>query len=180
MAEISKSFQIALGGLITALSIILMFMTGFVPFGEILFPTLAGLVLIACVCEMGPKPAFLVYLASAFLSVIVCPVKESAMIYTIVLGYYPILHPKLEKIKPLPLRMAVKFSIFNVTIFLGYYILIKMFGLVLFEAGTPMIQTVLAVTAVLANIFFAAYDFAVKVGYFFYPNVFRKKYLKRT
>lgn len=175
----SKSFPIALGGLITAVSLLLMFMTGFVPFGEFVLPTLAGIILIACVCELGTKPALLVYLASALLSIIVCPVKESAMLYTMFLGYYPVIRPKLHAIRPGILRIFLKFALFNVAIFLSYFLLSKLFGIASFDISTPVLKTLFVSTVILANLFFASFDVSVGVGYLFYVNVFRKKYLKR-
>ena len=56
-----KSSQVAVGGMASGLCLLIMFLTGLIPFSEYACPTFAGLVLIAVAEEMGRKTAFLVY-----------------------------------------------------------------------------------------------------------------------
>ena len=53
----SKSGKIALGGLLTALGVVLMFLTGLIPIGTYALPAIAGVLLIVAVIgnrgEMG-------------------------------------------------------------------------------------------------------------------------------
>ena len=55
-----KSTQVAVGGMASGLCLLLMFMTGMIPFSEYSLPTLAGLVLIAVSEEMGSSTALIV------------------------------------------------------------------------------------------------------------------------
>ena len=65
-----KSSQVAIGGMASGLCLLLMFLTGMIPFSEYACPTFAGLVLIAVAEEMGRKTAFIVYGATALLSLL--------------------------------------------------------------------------------------------------------------
>ena len=56
--QMKKSTQVALGGLSSALCLLLMFMTGLIPFSSYIFPALAGIVLISVREENGLKTAF--------------------------------------------------------------------------------------------------------------------------
>ena len=52
---LSKSGKIALGGLLTALGVVLMFLTGLIPIGTYALPAIAGVLLIVAVIEIGAK-----------------------------------------------------------------------------------------------------------------------------
>ena len=51
------SRKVALGGMVTALSLVLMFLTGVFPFATFALPGIAGLLLIMVVIEMGCRQA---------------------------------------------------------------------------------------------------------------------------
>ena len=66
----SKSGKIALGGLLTALGVVLMFLTGLIPIGTYALPAIAGVLLIVAVIEIGAKWAWMIYAAVAVLSLL--------------------------------------------------------------------------------------------------------------
>ena len=86
-----KSTQVALGGMSSALCLLLMFMTGLIPFGTFALPAMAGIVLIVVVVEMGRSTAALVYGAVSLLSLFMCPDKEAAMMFIGFFGCYPVI-----------------------------------------------------------------------------------------
>ena len=96
MPKQKNSYRVALGGLITALSILFLLMTGFIPFGTYALPTLAGAVLVAIVIEFGSKTALLTYMAVSLLAIFITPDREAALLFIMFFGYYPILKEKLE------------------------------------------------------------------------------------
>ena len=98
-----KSQQVALGGIATALCIVLMFATGMIPFSYYALPALAGLVLIAVREENGLSTALIVFAAVSLLSVFVVPIKEAALLFIAFFGYYPIIKAIFEsKLPPDP------------------------------------------------------------------------------
>ena len=74
-----KSGQIALGGMMAALSMVVMMLTGLIPMGEFALPAIAGMFLIPVVTEIGYGAAWLTYGAVALLSLIAAPSKECAL-----------------------------------------------------------------------------------------------------
>ena len=74
--KIRKSTQVAVGGLSSALCLLLMFMTGMIPFATFALPSLAGILLIVVVVENGIQTATLGYASVSILSLFMCPDKE--------------------------------------------------------------------------------------------------------
>lgn len=114
MRESSKA---ALGGIVSALSIVIMLITYVSPLLVYTAPPFAGLLLIIIVNEMNRKWAFGTYAAVSLLSLFLIADKESAVFYTFFFGYYPVIHSLLnEKIHFKVVRIIIKFVIFNVAV----------------------------------------------------------------
>jgi len=152
-----KSKQVAFGGIITALSLCLMLLTGVIPVLVYSTPIIVGLFLMIIVIEMGKRWAFTVYIAVSVLSVLFVAEKESAIIYVAFFGYYPILKPILENIKIRPVEWILKFLIFNVSVIAAYFVLIKFFGIDI-SAENLGFEIVVIILLVLGNILFLLYD----------------------
>lgn len=175
-----KSTQVAMGGIASALCLLLMLMT-MIPLTTYTMPALAGIILVVVVVENGYNTAWMVFVAVALLSLFICPQKDAAMIFLGFFGYYPILKGKLEKIKSRALEYVVKYSIFNVAIILTYLVIIYAFGIteVLEEMGSLGKYTAIA-TLAMGNVVFAVYDYALSKIIFAYINVLRKKIFRRA
>lgn len=177
--KMKKSTQVAVGGLASALCLVLMFMTGLIPFSTYALPATAGIVLIAVLEENGPQTALLVYGAVSILSMFIVPDREAALTFVVFFGYYPIIKPWFDRIRSKVLRAGSKLLLYNLVIFLLYSVVIRLFGLgeVLNEMQ-QMGQTGLIVLAVLANIMLILYDRALTALYIAYVRVFRVRILK--
>ncbi len=177
----AKSTQVALGGLASALSLLLMFLTGMIPFGDYALPAFAGVVLLANVVENGRKTAVLVYVAVSLLALFVVPSKEAALLFVFFFGYYPILQTLLTQIRVRLLRVAAKFAIFNGAVIAAYWVIINLMGVadVLDEFG-PFGQYSALALLVLGNVFFVVYDNMVTNLYGAYIHWFRPRFLRRA
>ena len=174
------SFKIALGGLVSALSIICMFFTGVMPLLSYALSALAGTFLIVIVIELGKKWAFITYAAVSILSYFMTPDKEAAVLFTMLLGYYPIVKSFLEKIKFRPLEYLSKLALFNVSIILSYQIIIRLFGMTkLLDEFKEFGKYSIPVFLIAANIAFILYDIALTGVISTYINTFRPKIMKR-
>ena len=69
----------ALGGMLTALSVVCMFLTNVIPVAEYALPALAGVVIMVAVVELGYKGACMVYAASAALSLLLVSNLEAVL-----------------------------------------------------------------------------------------------------
>ena len=115
-----RSTKIALGGMITGLCIMLMFMTGLFPFATYALPALAGLILVAMVVEFGSTQALIVYVAVSILSIFMTPDREAAIMFICFFGHYPIIKVIIERRIPNRiLEWVVKLLTFNACIVLG-------------------------------------------------------------
>ncbi|MEG0754728.1 MAG: hypothetical protein RR461_12900, partial [Angelakisella sp.] len=161
--------------------LLLMFMTGIIPFGEYALPAFAGIVIIAVVVENGCKTAVLVYAAVSILAIFMVPIKEAALLFIFFFGYYPILQTKLVQIQSKPLQYALKFIIFNVAVIAAYAVVIYVMGIseILDEFGSFGKYSALILLA-LGNVFFGIYDFTVDNLHYVYIHWFRPKFLRRV
>lgn len=177
---IKKSTQVAMGGIASALCLLLMFLT-IIPIATYTMPALAGMVLIVVVIENGYSTAWMVYAAVGFLSIFICPDKEAAMLFVGFFGFYPILKGKLEKIRRRLLEYVVKFVVFNVAMIANYMVIIYLFGIqdVLEEVG-PIGKYSVFLLLALGNVVFFVYDVALSKIIMAYRYVLRKKIFKRV
>ena len=176
-----KSSQVAIGGMASGLCLLLMFLTGMIPFSEYACPTFAGLVLIAVAEEMGRKTAFIVYGATALLSLLLAPSKEAAILFLFFFGYYPVLRTILEqRVGVKLLRLVAKLLLYNVMIVLGYLVVINVLGIpdILEEFGSFGKYPAL-VLLLFGNVFFLVYDYTVGNLTEVYRDYFAPKFLRR-
>ena len=116
------SFKVALGGVIAALSLILMLLTALIPFGTYAFPALAGMLTVLIVINLGYGYAAAVYFATAFLSFLLLTDKEAALYYAVFLGFYPFVKSVIERVRSKALQYLIKYALFNVCMIAAFYI----------------------------------------------------------
>lgn len=172
-----NSGKVALGGIITALCTVFMFLTGLIPIGTYALPALAGTVLILIVIELGVKWAWAVYAAVALLSMLLAADKEAAVLFLLFFGYYPILKSEIEKIPSKLVQILLKLAVFNASMIAGFFIAVKMLGVpeesfTLFDVYLPWIFLLVG------NVIFIVYDYAltglISAYLFRFRTVFRK------
>lgn len=178
---LKKSTKVALGGMVAALSIVLMFLTGILPFLTYAVPCMAGFLLVAVVIECGYQWAFLVYLAVSVLSLLLAPDKQAAMVFAFI-GYYPIVKGLVEQnfaSKKL-LSWAIKFLVFNLAMLVVYWLLIHVLQIpdVMTEMGSLGRYTGL-VTLACGNVVFVVFDIALSRVVDAYVQWFRPRFLRK-
>lgn len=155
-------YRVALGGVVSSLCILAMFMTGVAPFLYLTLPMLAGALLIVIVVEVNASWAFLTYVAVSLLSLFVTFDKEAAVIFILFFGHYPILKQKIEKIPTKLLKIIVKFIVFNICIVADYQVTIHLLGLSDFMDDFAILgQYGIYILWAFSNIFFIFYDYVL-------------------
>lgn len=149
----------AVCGMMAALSVVLMFISTFVPVFVYVLPIITGLI-VYFVSELADKKwAIGVFFSTAFLSLVLLTDKEAALTYTLFFGYYPLLKDTIQKL-PKVISWLIKFLLFNIAAvsigFLGVF-LFGMSGEEYNEFGEFTIPILLA----LANATFILYDVAL-------------------
>jgi hypothetical protein len=175
-----RSSQIALGGIFSALCLVLMFMTGLVPFATYALPALAGAMLVAVVIEIGSKMAVLAYIGVSILSVFVVPDREAAMMFLVFFGYYPILKEKMESIPSRMAEYALKLGLFNATIVAGYAVMTTLLGIpLLSDSAAEFGKYAVLVLLFFGNVVFLLYDYALTRYISVYVKWFKPRFLRR-
>ncbi|MFR4476720.1 MAG: hypothetical protein ACLT3Y_05570 [Ruminococcus callidus] len=85
----SLSYHIALGGIIAALCIACMFLTGVFPMFYLILPMLASAFIYIMVLETSGYWGFLTYLSVGLLSIFVTPNKDASLAFLFFFGYFP-------------------------------------------------------------------------------------------
>ena len=116
--------NIALGGILAALAVVIMSMGTLIPVATYVCPMIAALILELVRKFCGSRIAWGWYGAVAVLSLLLAPDKEAAAVF-LALGYYPILKPKLDRKRGKWLRKGL---LFNSVILLTYWLLMHLFG----------------------------------------------------
>lgn len=121
------SRDLALCGVLCALAVAIMAMGTILPAATYCCPVLASMTLVPVLILCGERLSWAMFAASAILSLLLAPDKEAAAIF-FALGYYPIVKPKLDRMKK-PRRAALKLLLFNAAIFAVYGALLFIFRL---------------------------------------------------
>lgn len=150
-----KTRALALSAMLCALALVIM-LSAYLPYAGVIAPELAGVVLMVVLCELGGKWALAAYAAAALLTALLCE-KESAMLFVMFFGYYPVLKGKLEHLKSRAAEYLLKILIFNASLAAGYALLIFVFGMPLESLGVEG-RGMLILLVVCANLVLIVYD----------------------
>ena len=155
-----NSSKTAMGGMISALSLVIMLLTAVIPYLEYALPAMSGILLVLMVIEINKKWAFGVYAAVGILSLLLATDKEAAVMYVAFFGYYPVIKAVLESKLPRIAEWIVKFLIFNVTMVASYFVLIGVFGISMEDMNELGKYGPLILLA-LGNVVFLVFDIAI-------------------
>ena len=117
--------NMALGGVLGALAVVIMCLGTLIPVGTYACPMLCAVVLQMVLKTCGSRIAWAWYGAVALLGLLLAPDKEAAAVF-VFLGYYPIVKPKLDR-KKLP--WLWKGLLFNASVLALYWLLLRLFGM---------------------------------------------------
>lgn len=168
----------ALGGILTALSVFIMFLSGIFPFLSYTLPALSGVLLLVIVRESGNKWAIMVYLAVSILVFIIVPNKEASILYIFFFGYYVIVKFIIEdKIKYSFVRLIIKLMIFNISVIVSYLIIIYIFAIPLEEMEEYGVYSVYIMLGI-GNLTFIIFDYVITKLAVLYDNHWHKYFKK--
>ena len=151
----NQAKQMALGGILAALAVTVMNLGGLIPVATYVCPMLCMMLGYTVLLFCGKRTAWAWYGAVAILGLLMGPDKEAAAVYCF-LGYYPMLKPRMDRMK---LGFLWKAVLFNLSVCIMYWLLLNLFGLdglaeEFFELGRAMLWVRLA----LGNVTFFLLD----------------------
>lgn len=156
--------SVALGGMLTALSVALLFVSGFTQIANYAIDAAAGVILIIAVVELGKKSGALVYSAVTVLSLLLIPNKEPGIVYGTIFGLYSLLKAVIERINKPVFEWILKVVSANVCFCIA--------GLLLYAVGIfpEDFAKLILPYILLLNAVFVVYDIALTrlIGLYIY------------
>lgn len=170
----NQSGKVALGGIITALSTVAMFLTGLLaPMGTYALPAIAGVILVVIVIEISARWAWMVYGAVSVLSLLLAADKEAVLLFILFFGYYPILKANIERVHSKIVQWLIKLGIFNAAVIVSFWIALKVLQMP--EDAFTVFGVYLPWVLLLAgNVVFVIYDYALSGLISMYVHQFQK------
>lgn len=152
--------SVAFGGILAALSVVIMTMGGLIPVATYVCPMLCSIVLLLVKFNCGLRIGWVWYIAVSILSLLFSPDKEAAAVF-LALGYYPLIQAKMDS---LPFACLWKGLFFNLISLILYGALLFVFGMThLLQDFQELGIIGLIVTLILGNICFFMLDFVLKM-----------------
>ncbi|MEE0109515.1 MAG: hypothetical protein UEP57_01310 [Oscillospiraceae bacterium] len=153
--------NVALGGVMAALAMVVMSMGTLIPVATYVCPMLCAVLLQMVLKICGQRIAWAWYGAVAILSLLLAPDKEAAAVFAF-LGYYPIVKPKLDRLKG---KRLWKTLLFNVSTLVMYWLLMHIFGLDQIASDFEEMGAVMTVIMlILGNVTFFLLDRLLGMG----------------
>lgn len=167
-----KSKQTAAAGVLSALSVVLMFFGSVVSVLSYIMPLLSGLLMIIAVESINRKTALSIYACVSLLSLFLLSDKECALLYAAFFGYYPIIRSELDKIKNRLLLWTMRVILFNVSIVFSQLICVFVFRI---PFDDFLGKWSIAVLLLLANLLFVMYEKLLAMLIMLYRKKYKSK-----
>ncbi|MEF9958617.1 MAG: hypothetical protein RR090_03865 [Niameybacter sp.] len=113
--------QLVSGSILSALTLLILYCTLLLPTNTLTLLTLASITVPIALIRENTKTAFMVYLTSSLLGVILLPLNISLM-YVLFFGCYGLVKYFIEKLDRLPLEWLLKFVGFNIIFACVYFL----------------------------------------------------------
>ncbi len=145
-----------------ALAVTITCLGGLITMSTFVCPMISMLILTLVRKRCNDRIAWAWYGVVAILGVLLSPDKEAAAVF-VCLGYYPLVKPKLDRLK---LRWVWKALLFNAVILLMYWLLMHIFGMAqLVQEFAQMGTAMTLVTLLLGNVTFFLLDWLLTVRF---------------
>lgn len=164
----SKASVIARGGMLTALGVLLIYLSSILPTSRMFLEGLTSCLILASIILMGTKNSIAVYAATAVLSFLVCGVRLATISYVLVFGLYGFAKYYIEGLDKIVLEYVLKLLYFNACLAV-LFMISKLFMPNLFD-----IEAAIYIIAIAAQVVFLIYDYMLSA----FATYFRKRYGK--
>lgn len=171
------SYRVALGGIVSALCLLCMFLAGIMPMFYLILPMIAGILMMITAEEVSISWSWLTYVSVSILSLFITADKEAALVFIMIFGHYPIIRIYIQKIKTGFIRFIIKEAVFNICASAFFYVTVFLFGIDemlddMHELGRYGAMILLGA----ANIMFILYDFNLGAVYTIYLKKLMPKF----
>ncbi|MBU3103123.1 hypothetical protein [Clostridium gasigenes] len=161
-----KAKDLTLGGILIALTLVILYSSSILPISTLTILTLASCLIPICIIRSSVKTGFLVYIGSTTLGFFIIPINI-IVYYGLFFGVYGIIKYYIERLRKLYLEIILKLIIFNI-------IFIISFTVATLFLGNVVINIPLWLLWLLAQPTFIVFDYALTLIIGYYLNRFHK------
>ncbi len=170
------SYIVSLCGIMSGLSLVMMFFLSMIPSFEYISPGVSGLLLWVVAERLGTKYGVISYITVGLLCLFITPNYEASMMFIFLLGYYPIVRQYFMKLPNFLLRWLVKLAVYAAAAISCYWLLINMFGLqYLLESMGEFGEYGAWILLGLGAVAFILYDIFLGIWEPFYDKILKPK-----
>ena len=162
-----KAKDMALGGILVALTIVTLYLTLLIPTNTIAIMTLSSLYIPICIIRSNVKTSIFVYITSTIVSFFILPINYSLM-YALFFGVYGLVKHFIERMNKMTIEIVIKLVFFNISLTIG------LAALNLLGVNLEM-KFSLGIIYLLAQPVFLVYDYALSVLISMYYRKFHKR-----
>ena len=178
-----KSGNITLGGILIALTIIILYSASILPVSTISVLTIASAIVPVCIIRSDVNTAVMVYLASSIISIFFIPLNIW-LLYTLIFGGYGIVKYFIERLRKEKVEILLKFIYYNVIFILAVILAKAILGIDVLLAAEKIISKYIAVNGRLLSgvlywaigaVVYYLYDYAMTLIITFYMERIHNK-----
>ena len=142
MAKRKSAFdkRVVICGMLVALSVIILYLGCAIEVLDLTLSAIVSLLIVLIVIEMKHSYAWLAYIATSILSLILLPQKTPAIFYTCFMGFYPIIKSHVERFGSALVRWTIKLIAGNAAL-IAMFVLISYFVPDEFDGGLLLVGT---------------------------------------
>lgn len=177
-----KAKDIALGGILVALTTIVLYATSILPISTLAILTIASALIPVCIIRSNIQTSIFVYISSSLIAFFLVPINIS-FLYFVFFGVYGIIKYFIERIRKEKLEIVLKVVFFNIAFIIGFIIMQNVLGINIiaglevlmsrfFDTSARTIATI--ILWIVAQPIFLIYDYTMTMIITFYMERIHK------
>ena len=173
--------SIAFCGIMVAVSVVAMLLGSYLSVAAYACTAGASLLILIIQEEWGFRHAIVSYVCVSILGILFVPYRRIVLLFVLLVGYYPLVKTRLERIQSKILQLAGKLLLCNGTMVFLFYGTVKLIytGQLFTQVG-QYAKAAAVLFVLLGNVAFLCYDFALTKILRLYRQILRPKLRKIT
>ena len=177
-----KAKDIALGGILVALTTMVLYSTSILPISTLVILTIASSLIPVCIIRSNIKTSIFVYISSSLIAFFLVKINI-AFLYFIFFGVYGIIKYFIERIRKEKIEIVLKLIVFNTVFIIGFIIMQNILGINLISGLEVLISRFFDISSktiasiilwIVAQPIFLIYDYAMTMIITFYMERIHK------
>ncbi|ADL52875.1 hypothetical protein [Clostridium cellulovorans] len=163
-----KALYISRGGILTALSFMLVYISTVIPTSRLTVLALTSLIVPIAILTTNIKTSLVIYIATSVISLMFLGLRGNVLLYILLFGIYGLIKLFIEKFKNLPLEIFLKLVYFNcvlLVLWLSASLFTDVTGIKL-----PEIPYIIPIAFVVMQFIFIVFDYALTQGINYFLN----------